>query len=346
MNQIAVNARFYAHQPTGMQRYALEISRRFPDDLDPVRPAKALRGIIGHLWEQWYLPSAIGGRLLWSPNNTGPISVARQVCTIHDLAALEHPEWFRPQFVRWYSWLLPRLAERVQHIITVSEYTKQRVVQRLNVPAQKITVISNGVDERFRPRSTAETSTMRQVLGIGDVPYILCVGSIEPRKNLARLLEAWRRLQGSLPSEVELVVAGAALHPRIFAAVSTQSAPVRTRFTGYVPDEYLPALYSGALAFIYPSLYEGFGLPPLEALACGTPVITSNGTSLPEVVADSAVLVNPYDTSSIARAIWEVLTSPSLSRALSEKGQQRSRSFTWGRTATETLRVLLDQNKN
>ncbi len=346
MTQIALNARFYAHRPTGMQRYALELYRRFAAYLDPLKPTMALRGPAGHLWEQIYLPSAVHGRLLWSPNTTGPVAVARQVCTIHDLAALEHPEWFRPRFVSWYSWLLPRLANRVQHIIAISEYTKQRIVERLKVPPQRITVISNGVDGRFAPRSSEEIAAVRRNLGIEDVPYLLCVGSIEPRKNLVRLLEAWGKIQASVPSEIELVVAGANLHPKVFAAVSTKAAPARTRFTGYVPDESLPALYSGALALVYPSLYEGFGLPPLEALASGTPVITSHGTSLPEVVADSAVLVDPLDSDSIADGIWRILSSPSLGTSLREKGLERARQFTWERSAKETLRLLLEQSQN
>ena len=159
MNRIALNARFYAHRPTGMQRYAIELFRRFANQLDPLRPAMALRGPAGHLWEQVYLPSAVRGRLLWSPNNTGPLAIARQVCTIHDLIPIDRPEWFNPRFAQWYQWLLPRLARRVQHIIAISEYTKQRVIERLRVPASKITVIPNGVDERFSPRPNHKPMT-------------------------------------------------------------------------------------------------------------------------------------------------------------------------------------------
>ena len=344
MIQIALNARFYVHRPTGMQRYALEMCRRFASHLDPVLPANALRGPVGHLWEQVYLPAAVHGRLLWSPNNTGPLAIARQVCTIHDLIPIDRPEWFSPHFSSWYRWLLPRLAKRVQHLIAISEYTKQRVVERLGVPPEKVTVIPNGVDHRFSPRSAGEIETMRQALGIPGPAYLLCVGSLEPRKNLLRLLEAWRKVQTVIDSEIELVVAGALGSSRVFGGVNLESPPPRTRFTGYVSDEHLPALYSGALALIYPSLYEGFGLPPLEAMACGTPVVTSNGTSLPEVVADSAVLVDPEDPASIAGGILEILSSPSLRDGLRRSGLERAKSFTWEHAAARTLSLLLDQS--
>src|SRR6266849_1151865 len=166
MTQIALNARFHSHQPTGMQRYALELSRRFADYLDPLTPSRPLRGPSGHLWEQLYLPSAVRGRLLWSPNNTGPLAISKQVCTIHDLIPLDHPEWFNQRFARWYAWLLPRLAKRVQRIIAVSEFTRQRIVELLGVPTEKVAVIPNGVDAHFSARDPQEIAAARRALGI------------------------------------------------------------------------------------------------------------------------------------------------------------------------------------
>ncbi len=346
MIQIALNARFYVHRPTGMQRYAVEMCRRFSEHLDPVRPVKALRGPAGHLWEQIYLPSAVHGRLLWSPNNTGPLAIGRQVCTIHDLIPIDRPEWFSPRFSSWYRWLLPRLAKRVRHLIAISEYTKQRIVERLGVPPEKVTVIPNGFDQRFSPRGATEIENVRQALGLPDRPYLLCVGSLEPRKNLLRLLRAWRKVVESTAGDVELVVAGAVASSRVFGSVSLDPLPPRTHFTGYVSDEHLPALYSGALALIYPSLYEGFGLPPLEAMACGTPVVTSNGTSLPEVVADSAVLVDPENVASIAAGIQQILSNPGLRERLRRSGLERAKCFTWEQAARQTLALLLDQSAN
>ena len=344
MTQIALNARFYAHRPTGMQRYAIELSQRFANHLDAVRPSKPLRGPTGHLWEQFYLPSVVRGRLLWSPNNTGPLAVAKQVCTIHDLIPLDHPEWFNRRFAQWYAWLLPRLAKRVRQIIAISEFTKQRVIELLGVSAAKIVVIPNGVDARFSPRSSGEIEAAKRGLSIADSRYLLCVGSLEPRKNLLRLFEAWRKAQALTPDDVVLVVAGPAANARVFGSAPIGNIPSRVHFTGYVSDEFLPSLYSGALAVVYPSLYEGFGLPPLEAMACGAPVVTSNNTSLPEVVGDGAVLVDPYDVDSIAEGIVRVLSSGAVRDVLRAKGLARASQFTWERTAQETLHVLLQQN--
>jgi glycosyltransferase involved in cell wall biosynthesis len=342
MTSIALNARFYAHRPTGMQRYALELARRFAQHLDPVRPSKPLRGPSGHLWEQFYLPSAVRGRLLWSPNNTGPLAIAKQVCTIHDLIPLDHPEWFNRRFAQWYAWLLPPLGKRVRRIVAISEFTKRRAVKLLSVPPEKIVVIPNGVDARFSRRPTGEIAAMRCELGISSPSYLLYVGSLEPRKNLRRLLEAWARAQTRVPEEVILVVAGPAGSSRVFGSVEIQPSP-RVVFTGYVADESLPALYSGALAVVYPSLYEGFGLPPLEAMACGAPVITSNNTSLPEVVGDGALLVDPHDVNSIAEGIIAVLGNSALREELTRRGLARASRFTWERSARQTLSVLLEE---
>ena len=346
MTEIALNARFYAHRPTGMQRYALQLARRFADRIQPLRPARPLRGVTGHLWEQLYLPSAVGGRLLWSPNNTGPLAVGRQVCTIHDLIPLDHPEWFNRRFSAWYEWLLPKLAKKIQHIIAISQFTKHRIVDRLGVRPEKVTVIPNGVDERFSPRTPEEIQAVRRSLGINAPAYILYVGSLEPRKNLRRLLQAWARVQPSLAAEVELVVAGAKGSSRVFESARLDLLPPRVQFTGYVSDEQLPCLYSGALALVYPSLYEGFGLPPLEAMACGTPVVTSNGTSLPEVAAGVAVLVDPEDIDSIAEGIRRVVASSALRDNMRRIGLERASRTTWDCTAQRTLELLVEQAKS
>ena len=343
MTQIALNARFHSHQPTGMQRYALELSSRFGRHLDALKPDKPLRGPSGHLWEQVFLPSAVRGRLLWSPNTTGPLAIEKQVCTFHDLIPLDHPEWFNRRFGQWYQWLLPRLAKRVRRIIAISEFTKQRIVERLGVSEEKVAVIPNGVDARFSPRSEQEVEAARTVLGIGKASYLLCVGSLEPRKNLGRLLAAWRKAQTTAPDEMVLVVAGGPANTRVFESVVLGPVPARVHFTGYVSDEVLPSLYSGAVALLYPSLYEGFGLPPLEAMACGTPVITSRNTSLPEVVGDSAVLVDPYDVDSIATGIQQVLSSASLRDGLKASGLAQAKRFTWESAARQTLAVLLQE---
>ena len=343
---IALNARFAVHRPSGMQRYGIELAHRLRDRVQMVRPAQALRGPAGHLWEQFYLPSAVRGRLLWSPNNTGPLAVRRQVCTLHDLIPLDHPEWFSRRFAGWYQWLLPRLAKQVRHIITVSEFTKRRAVELLDIPPEKVTVILHGVDERFKPQTGDAILAMRLALGIDCSSYLLYVGNLEPRKNLYRLLKAWEIAQRCVPDEIELVVAGAKGSALVFEQVSLGAIPPRVRFTGYVPDEHLPALYAGSLALVYPSLYEGFGLPPLEAMACGTLVVTSSNTSLPEVVGDAATLVDAENIHSIADGILRVVSNNGRRSAIQQCGFARARNFTWERTAQETLRVLLEQGQD
>jgi glycosyltransferase involved in cell wall biosynthesis len=216
----------------------------------------------------------------------------------------------------------------------------------LGIRPDKVSVIPNGVDERFAPRTPEEIEAVRRALGINATDYILCVGSLEPRKNLRRLIEAWAKIPPMLGADVELVIAGARGSSRVFDSVGLDPLPPRVHFTGYVSDEQLPALYSGALALVYPSLYEGFGLPPLEAMACGTPVVTSSGTSLAEVAANVAVMVDPEDVDSIAHGIRRVVSSSALREELRRRGLERASQNTWERTARQTLDLLLEQAKS
>lgn len=337
---IAVNARFRVHRKAGMQRYADEVSTRLAQHLREIRPGSALKGPAGHLWEQACLPVSVGRSLLWSPNNTGPVFLRHQVCTIHDIIPIDRPEWFSRSFVSWYKWLLPSLARSAQHLIAISEFTKSRIVDVFGVAPEKISVVLNGIGPEFTPRTEAEVQRVRKTLGISPAPYLLYVGSVEPRKNLPRLLEAWARIHESCPDTQLLITGLSTRGSRVFSDVHIGKIPPRVFFTGYVSDEDLPALYSGAVAFIYPSLYEGFGLPPAEAMACGTPVITSNGTSLPEVVGDAAVLVDPENVASIADAILRVASSETLRREMSRRGIKRAQRFTWDHAAAQTWEIL------
>jgi glycosyltransferase involved in cell wall biosynthesis len=213
-----------------------------------------MKGIPGHLWEQVCLPAKLRGRALWSPNCTGPLSIHNQVCTFHDVIALERPDWFSPTFAAWYGWLLPKLARRVTHIIAVSEFTKTRLTELIGIDPRKVTVIPNGVDERFRKQEPGAIANVRQQLGINSEQYVLCLGSIEPRKNLSRLLEAWSALSPDIKRGISLVVAGG--KSAVFSKMSITGISPDVHFTGYVEEDQLPALYSGALALVFPSLYE------------------------------------------------------------------------------------------
>ena len=337
---ICVGTRILAMRTTGVQRYLRELLARLPE-VARVAPSKPLSGLHAHAWEQFRLPTQLHGRLLWSPSNTGPLVVRNQVVTIHDVVPLDHPEWLNERFAKWYRFLVPRLARRVRHVIVVSEFTRQRLAAWTGVDERKISVVYNGVDTRFVPQAAEAVAATRCKLQLPDGRYVLSVSSLEPRKNLGRLLLAWERLVPELPSDVWLVIAGAKGKRLVFADVpELKHLPERVYLPGYVHDEDLAQLYAGASAFVYPSVYEGFGLPPLEAMACGAPVVVGNCTSLPEVVGEAALTVNPYDVNALAQGLLDVVTQPELAARLRAAGPLRARQFTWDKAAEETRRAL------
>jgi glycosyltransferase involved in cell wall biosynthesis len=331
-----VNGRFQGRLITGVQRYAREITERIADSVEVVSPRNWLAGVGGHLWEQGVLPRLTRGGLLWSPCNTGPLAVGRQVVTIHDCAFVDCPEGFSRAFGAWYRWLIPQLVRRVRRIIAVSRFTASRLAELCGLNAKRIEVIPNGVDSQFHPSDAVVVDELRRRLALPE-RYVLSVGTLEPRKNLRRLLASWEQLPAEL-GDVGLVVAGA--KGRQFCSAGIEQLPAGVRLTGYVEDADLPALYSGAEAFIYPSVYEGFGMPVLEAMSCGTAVICSGTTSLPEVAGDAALLVDPCDTESIAGAISRLLNDAELRRDFSARGLERAKQFSWDRTARATAEIL------
>jgi len=342
--RVQVNGRFLRQRVTGMQRYAREIVARLGSRVEIVEPSRAGHGIRGHLWEQVGLPCRLRRSLLWSPCTTGPLGVGSQIVTIHDCAFRDRAECFTPRFAAWLQWLVPKLARRVRQILTVSEYSKDRIAEICRVPAEKIHVVHNGVDPRFHPASAQEIAAARERFALPE-NYVLCVGSLEPRKNLPRLLEAWQLVNSQRTSNQQgqqdkpkLVLVGSSA--AVFASAKLEAPDDSVVLTGYVPDELLPALYSGATAFVYPSLYEGFGLTVLEAMACGTPVICSSTTSLPEVAGDAAVLVDPNHTAAISQAIQDLLVDETLRSSLRARGLARAQEFTWDRAAQQTWKVL------
>lgn len=343
MKEIAVNTRSLASQLTGAQRVTAELVTRLSAHVDAIAPSTMGRGASGHLWEQTVLPWRVRRRLLWSPSNTGPLAVPRQVLTVLDLAALDHPEWFGSRFASWYGWLLPRLVHRVKRIVAISEFTKRRLVERLKVPKEKVAVVFPGVDPRFSPRPSNEVREALAALGVPSEEYVLTLGSLEPRKNLSELLEAWAKLEGLIPANTWLVIAGGAGASHVFQRQDLTQISNRVYFTGYVDDRYLPALYAGAKAFVYPSTYEGFGLPPLEAMASGTPVIVGTAKALSEVCGDAGLSVSDAGADSLAILLKRVMEDEQLQRTLRAEGLQRARLFTWDRAAESFLNVLLEE---
>jgi glycosyltransferase involved in cell wall biosynthesis len=324
-----INGRFLVRRVTGVERYGREVLRWIEGNCRVEKPKRRLSGIMGHGWEQFILPSRVDSNsVLWSPANTGPLFVRNHVLTIHDLTPLEHPEWFQPGFAAWYRLLLPMLARRVSRIVVLSEFVRRKVMMRFSLPAGKITAIPAGVDtSKFHPLNVS-TDMGR---------YILFVGSLEPRKNLFGLLKAWDEINERHPN-ISLVIAGTS--GSAFRRLSYPSSADRVRWIGYVPETDLPALYAGAELFILPSFDEGFGLPVLEAMACGTPVIASNGGALPEMVGDAGMIFNLSNPSTLSHSISECLSNPRLRTSLREKGLARAKLFSWHTTAESVWKCL------
>jgi glycosyltransferase involved in cell wall biosynthesis len=336
---VIANARILNAPLTGVQRYASELLARMPS-VAAIKPAPLFRSAAGHLWEQAVLPFQLNGGLLWSPAGVGPLAVTRQVVTVHDLATIDCPQDYTPAYRAYYQWLLPRLLPRVAGIIAVSEFSRRRVVEQFRIPADRVHAIPNGVDHaHFHPRAESEVAALRARLGLPS-RYVLYLGTISVRKNLACLLDAWRVAQDRVDPETVLVVAGGVGLSRVFGATGLPDLPPRTMATGRIAGDDLPALLTGASAFVFPSLYEGFGLPPLEAMACGTPAIVSDATSLPEVVGEAALRFDPRKADELAARLIDLLNSSSLQATCREKGLKRAAAFDWDRTAERTWDVL------
>lgn len=299
------------------------------------------------LWEQFVLPSKAKRSnidVMFYPDHTA--SVFRKpfpsIITIHDLAFLAMPETF-PLGKRFYKSLAVRQSIRkADKIIVVSHATKEECIRVLNVPKEKIKVIYNGIDSNFKKINSPDIiDNARRKFGLFR-KFILFVGTLEPRKNIIRLIRAFHQMRTSVHVEHELVIAGKKgwLYSGIFDEVDRLGLKDSVHFLSYVTPKDLVNLYSTADMFVYPSLYEGFGFPPLEAMACELPVVASNISSMPEVLGDAAVLVNPYNVNSIAEGIFKVLTDDALRLSLIEKGLERVKIFSWDKSAKEYLKVF------
>ncbi|MBI3811892.1 MAG: glycosyltransferase family 4 protein [Nitrospirae bacterium] len=263
------------------------------------------------------------------------------IITVFDLSFYLYRETHPIDRIRHLEkYFYPRL-NLANHFITISEASRQEMVKHLGLPLNKITVTYLGFDDYFKPvTGDAVTSAISQY-GLQAGFYILCLGTLEPRKNITAVLQAYAMLPKRIQLKYPLVLAGGKgwLMDNLEDEIRRLGIASTTVLTGYVPREHLPALYSGAAVFVYPSLYEGFGLPPLEAMACGTPVITSNVSSLPEVVGDAGIMVDPYDVKRLRDEIKRVLEDSSLRASLGERGVARAKQFTWENCARQTLDV-------
>jgi glycosyltransferase involved in cell wall biosynthesis len=265
------------------------------------------------------------------------------VVSIHDLSFEHLPQTFNRRSRTQLRLTVRHSARRAARILSLSQHTRRDIIETYGINPERVTAIPLAAPDHFGPiTDNRELQRVRHNYGI-DGDYILSVGSIQPRKNLARLVRAFASLRGEwsaakLPKLV-LVGKSAWLYDETLRALEETNVKDAVVLTGYVPESDLPALYSGALCFVYPSYFEGFGLPPLEAMKCGAPVIVGNRTSLPEVVGDAALSVDPFDVDAIATAIKKLINDSALRKELSVKGQTRAKQFSWRETARQTLVV-------
>lgn len=296
------------------------------------------------LWHRLQLPLPVEtftGRvaLFHATDFTLPptLNRTRTLLTVHDLSFVRTPETASPVLKAYLDQVVPRSVRRAAHVLADSQATKDDLVELYGTPPDKITVLLSGIQADFgRVTDEVARKAVRQRYNIPEQPYLVSVGTVQPRKNYARLVAALAAL-GPAFADVHLVIAGGRgwLDSPIFQAVADYGLAERVHFTGFVRDEDLPALYSAATCLAFPSLYEGFGFPVLEAMACGTPVLTSNISSLPEVAGDAALLVDPYDVEAMAEALRRLLTDETLRASLVRQGYEQVRRFTWARAAEQ-----------
>jgi glycosyltransferase involved in cell wall biosynthesis len=301
--------------------------------------------VLNIVWHRLRLPLPVqlatgGFDLFHSPDFTLPPVMRRPtVLTVHDLAFFRVPEFAYPTLRVYLQRVVPRSVRRATHVIAVSEATRRDVIEVLGIRPERVSVVHEGVSRRFHPPSDLDAARRTALrLGIAG-PYILSVGTLEPRKNYVRLIEAFAGLRRA-GIEHTLVLAGRPgwLNEPIFSAIDSLGLREHVRVVEPT-DADLPALYGAADLFVYASLYEGFGIPPLEALACGTPTVSSNAASLPEVVGSAALLVAPEDVDGLRSAMLRVLDDPGLQAELRARGPEQSGQFTWERAAEATVEI-------
>lgn len=268
-----------------------------------------------------------------------PLRTAKLVATIYDLIPIKFPDFIGEKISKRF---INNVISKADMVIAVSNSTKEDILEYFDIPGNKVEVVAPGFDsELYRQiQGKSMIDKIKAKYGI-DRKYILFVGEIKPNKNLERLMKAYSILPNYLKSDCLLVICGKKgwFFEGVFRAVKELKLEEKVIFTGYIPDEDLPFLMNGAEVFVCPSLYEGFGLPPLEAMACGTPVISSKVSSLPEVIGDAGILINPNDVEGLSNAILRILSSNELRAQLSEKGLKQANKFSWEKTASQTVEI-------
>lgn len=367
-SRVGLNAHLYSPSQTyrgaGVSRYIHNLLRYLPriaDDIEwtaffgdpaasfdgwsartsPWRTASPVRRIV---WEQLAQPGEVrraGLDLLHAPVYVGPLFASCPlVVTLHDLSFYRFPHLFRPFNRHYLQWGTRRTVRRAARVIAVSEWTARDAVGIFGIPRERVVAIPNGVGEDMRRLDPERVAIWRRRRGLKE-RFILFVGTLEPRKNITLLLRAYARLRQRGAVDHQLVIAGGKgwYYDNVFETAENLGLRDAVAFPGYVAQEDLPLWYNAADLFVYPSLYEGFGLPPLEAMACGTPAIVSNSSSLPEVVGQAGVMVDVDDEEALAKEIESLVTDRDRHRHYAEAGLARARHYTWAETARLTAQV-------
>ncbi|MFL7790601.1 MAG: glycosyltransferase family 4 protein [Anaerolineae bacterium] len=361
--RIGIDVRITHYTHGGISSYALRLIRALAaldadtdycilhsrKDHNPPLPASNFRPVAcwtpsHHRLERWALGAEakrLGLDLLHSPDFIPPaFGYRRCVITVHDLNFLYYPQFLTAESRRYYNGQIEWAVRRADHILADSYATKRDLASMLSVEPEKVTVVHLAADPAYRPLTGEEARDVAAQYGL-EPGYLLFVGTLEPRKNLPGLLQAYRLLRDARTTDEPLVLVGGKgwLYDEIFERVETLQLTQHVRFLHDVPDVDLPGLYSAAGLLTTPSFYEGFGLPALEAMSFGTPVVVSDRASLPEVVGEAGLLVNPDDPEDIAQALARVLTEEPLRARMREQGLAQAARFTWDKAARETLAV-------
>ena len=355
--KIFINGRFLTQKVTGVQRYAIELvqalDRLLENDLIQksafnfilLSPKGAIHflnlknilikevGVLtGHAWEQIELPSYTFGNLLLNFCNTGPLIKRKQLVTICDASVFAYPRGYSVLFRFWYMFMLPVLGFVALRIITISEFSKSELIRYCKISPKKLFPILLGTEQLMHSRLDLSFLALH---GLTEVPYVLAVSSLNPNKNFSGLIRAIEML-GDV--NFKIVIAGG-MNSKVFSDRPVFLSNFVTQ-VGYVTDDELRLLYQNASCFVYPSLYEGFGLPPLEAMASGCPVIVSNIASLPEVCGEAALYCDPFDPLDIAEKIQLLMADVDLRNELIARGFERVKKFTWDKCALETVELI------
>jgi glycosyltransferase involved in cell wall biosynthesis len=349
--QVTVNGRFLTRSATGVDRFAIELLRRWLPKYGPANSARVVvpsgaedvavhdgfppvdrfGKLSGHAWEQLELPARCRGQLLLSLCNTGPMLVESQLCVLHDAGAIFNAGAYSFAFRTWYRVLIARLMRKARIVATVSEFSASELRRHFGKGRSSLEVIYESGEHILQ--SEPDEAVLKR-LGLVGQPYILCVGSQAPHKNFVNMVRAAALLTDM---KIKCVAAGGA-NKRIYRESGVAASNLI--IAGYVSDAELRALYENALCFVFPSLYEGFGLPPLEAMNCGCPVLVSARAALPEVCGEGALYCDPEDPKDIAAQLRTIVGSERLRAELRERGRLRAASFTWTAAADKLQHLI------